>query len=464
MATTVENKELIDVLTEDLKKLKLKQHKLPARSPTVYKKSDGTFQAYAENLKNYFCVMSVPEEERSKLLLTFLNSDDFQTVTRVYSAEVLGAEEYGTVAERISHVLTQNISTAGACAKMMCIKQGDMSMQEFIKKLERLASIAFPEANMKAARDRCLISSLQANCRSKVLAYEIHNFIKSKTVPPEFNEVALKVSELDTILAEGSRSDDELNERHPINASVLQTKQDEPDKTGAAVNQRRCYTCDSTEHLKVNCPKNQARNRNFSNQTPRYNYNNNNTTGQPHYRPNYQAQYRPQYQAQYRPQQQYYNTGQRPRFNNRAPQYQNYGYMRPQGFGFNRPQNRNPFRTRQDWNSGRFNDNRGGRGNYGNRQGFGRQNYGRDRQFGTNNFQQRSFQRNGYQQNQNRFQQNRGNFEQNSQSQYNKRLPVSLINAGEQQINNKPFNPENHVLSEDSLNETCLQESTEPLL
>ena len=64
-----------------------------------------------------------------------------------------------------------------------------------------------------------MTSSLQANCRSKILAYEIHNFIQEKsteTTEPDFSEISLKAIELDQILGDKEEySDGELESKMP---------------------------------------------------------------------------------------------------------------------------------------------------------------------------------------------------------------------------------------------------------
>jgi hypothetical protein len=75
--------------------------------------------------------------------------------------------------ENISGLINENLTRAGACSKLMKLNQGESSMSEFLKKLEHYGAIGFPEDSMTTAKARCMASSLQANCRSKILAYEI---------------------------------------------------------------------------------------------------------------------------------------------------------------------------------------------------------------------------------------------------------------------------------------------------
>ena len=201
----------IEDLAKDIDDLKQKRFKLPAKAPAIYKQSDGNFKLYADNLENYFDILNVGDDERSRLLLTFLSNEDYQTITRVYPAKILATEKYSIVAEKLSHLLSDNISSAHALSKLTKLKQNNMSMIDFVKKLEHLGQIAFPEDDMKDAKERCLIHSLQNNCRSKVLAYEIYSFVKSAKPgeKKDFSEVTLKCLELDQVLGKNENDSDE---------------------------------------------------------------------------------------------------------------------------------------------------------------------------------------------------------------------------------------------------------------
>ena len=137
-----------------------------------------------------------------------------------------------------------------------------MSMSDFLKKLEHYGKLAFPEATMIDAKLRCLSSSLQANCRSKILAYEIHNFIQEKTTDstqPDFSEISLKAIELDQILGDKEDySDGELDEKSP-SASIFNVKNKRmfPKKET-----RKCYNCGIAGHLKATCCKNRNNSQN----------------------------------------------------------------------------------------------------------------------------------------------------------------------------------------------------------
>lgn len=270
--TVTDNKQLIDKLTRDVKNLSIHKRKLPAKPPPIYKKSDGNFLNYSQSLNNYLKIMNVEEEERPKLLLTYLGLDDYEAVTRIYPADKLGSENYNAVAEKIASILEENISEAGSMAKLMSCKQNDMSMSKFLKKLESYANKAFPEVNLKEAREKCLMSAIQANCRSKVLAYEIYNFIKDKG--PAYNEVALKCIELEAILGQSNDDYDANFEEKEKEISILQIRDNTnpPPKDNKPID-KKCFICDSTDHLKAFCPENRinkAPPRNMSN-----NYNSN---------------------------------------------------------------------------------------------------------------------------------------------------------------------------------------------
>ena len=241
-----ENKNKIVGLEKEVAELKKHKVKLPARSPGIFKASDGiSFANFANNLDNYMRVMRVPEDQRSNVLLTFLSNKDYNNVVRIYDAKKLGSEKYEEAVEKIGYVLNENLSSATALSKMLSLKQGTTPIRDFISNLETLAIIALPEADMKQARERCLISSIQAGCRSKVLAYEIHNFCKSKIPSPSFSEVALKVIELDAIL--GEDEDEGLNGLNKEFASILQVKEEKSSKL--------CYECQSDQHFVAQCPQ-----------------------------------------------------------------------------------------------------------------------------------------------------------------------------------------------------------------
>ena len=241
-------------LEKEIKDLKISR-KLPAKPPGIFKKTDGNFSSFAEILVNYFQVMCVPTDERPKLLLTYLSPEDYEAVTQIYPSQKLGNEKWEVVVEKVSKILSENITRPVACAKLMKLKQGKMTMSDFIKKLEHYGTLAFPEAKMKDAKLRVMTSSLQANCRSKILAYETHNFIQEKsteTTEPDFSEISLKAIELDQILGDKEDySDGELESKMPT-ASVFNIK-NKPTTSSKKVETRSCYNCGIKGHLKATC-------------------------------------------------------------------------------------------------------------------------------------------------------------------------------------------------------------------
>ena len=257
--TEAETKAKIVGLEKEIETLKSRRIRLPAVSPGIYKASDNiSFANFANNLDNYMRVMKVPTDQRSNVLLTFLSSKDYNNIVRIYVAKKLGSEKYEDVVQKISYVLNGNLSSSTALSRMLALKQRTTPIRDFISHLEALSMIAFPEANMKEARERCLISSIQAGCRSKVLAYEIHNFCKSKMPAPDFSEVCLKIMELDTILA--GDENEGFNEKNETFASILNVKNDK----------RLCYQCASENHIAAQCPNGNV---NFLSSQNKTNYN-----------------------------------------------------------------------------------------------------------------------------------------------------------------------------------------------
>ena len=63
-----ETKDKLDNLENEVKDLKKNKIKLPARSPGIFKASDGiSFANFADNLDNYMRVMNVPIDQRSNV-------------------------------------------------------------------------------------------------------------------------------------------------------------------------------------------------------------------------------------------------------------------------------------------------------------------------------------------------------------------------------------------------------------
>ena len=112
-APTVKDYKKLEDELKDLKEQRFPHLKLPAKAPNTYKKSDGDFAPYAGMLLNYFKVMNVQPEDRPTLLLTYLNPQDYEAVVQVYPAEKLAADNYDAAVEKISKILSENITRAG---------------------------------------------------------------------------------------------------------------------------------------------------------------------------------------------------------------------------------------------------------------------------------------------------------------------------------------------------------------
>ena len=287
---------------DELKDKQITKRVMPAKSPKVYKQSEGSFINYAATLQNYFRVAQVPESQRSLIMLTYLTVDDYERVNQIYKAKELEKEDFSKVVNLINGILCENITRPTAVSKLMKLKQNNLKMSDFLKQIEYYGSIGFPEPNMKEAKQRCMLSSLQSNCRSKILAYEIHSFIDSETqtknAEPDFTVVSRKALELDQILTDKNNSDDEIDEKSP-SASIFNVQNP---KMNYKNETRRCFNCGIQGHLKATCRKKTMQN--YNGQKRNYWYKNNNgkdntyahqndkNYGNSSYRQNQQSSYR----------------------------------------------------------------------------------------------------------------------------------------------------------------------------
>ena len=82
------------------------------------------------------------------------------------------------------------MTQASALSKLMSFKQGDLSMAQFLKKLEFLASKRYPDQKHKESREIALMSAIQTNCRSKTLDFQIHHYIADGKGAIEYSDVA----------------------------------------------------------------------------------------------------------------------------------------------------------------------------------------------------------------------------------------------------------------------------------
>ena len=302
MAVSKSDFENLKKELDELKDKQLTKKVLPAKSPKVYKQSDGSFINFAAIINNYFRIANVPDSQRSLILLTYLSVDDYERVTQVYSAKDLEKEEFSKVVSLINGILCENITRPTAVSKLMKLKQNDMKMSDFLKKIEYYGSIGFPEPSMQEAKQRCMLSSLQSNCRSKILSYEIHCFIDSETqaknAEPDFTLVSRKALELDQILTDKNNSDDEIDEKSP-STSIFNVQNS---KVNYKTETRRCFNCGIQGHLKATCRKkpmqnynNQKRNSWYKNNNGKdysYRHKNDNNYSNPSFKQNQQSSYR----------------------------------------------------------------------------------------------------------------------------------------------------------------------------
>jgi hypothetical protein len=247
-----DNKAEIDKLTTELATMKTKldktaqsqsRRKLPARVPEIYKRSDLNFRNYVKNLACFFQIRNVPVEERSRLLLTFLDTESFMDVTRIYPADTLATEEFDTVVDKIAGIVSEQVSEAAATTKLMRLKQGGKTMGDFIRRLEYYAELSFPDKKAGQAKKLCMISALIAGCRSKVLSYEISMFKKnSKDKELEWNEIVKRAVELDLLLS--SEEDDGGQKSHLFN---IRSNNNMQRRT------KTCFGCGSPYHLISDC-------------------------------------------------------------------------------------------------------------------------------------------------------------------------------------------------------------------
>ena len=236
-------------LNAELDRLKVSKNKTPAKPPPVFDSTKLCFHTWAAFAKNYFDRTSINPAENVGLLLTYLNPDDYSAVCRVYNIDNLVNERYENAVDMISHIISDKVDRNKAVSRLMGLKQGNMSISRFLQKLSELAEIGFPEDNMKNAKQRCLTSALQANVRSKLLSYEIHRILTSNPLIP-FEDLSLRVLELEQVLAGEDEGDEELdwamNPRRQSN--VLNVDEYNNSET------RRCYLCQSPGHIQRYCP------------------------------------------------------------------------------------------------------------------------------------------------------------------------------------------------------------------
>lgn len=252
--------KLIDTLTAEVNKLKtgndelqnqveelkttntrvVKPIKLPARDPPTFKRGHVDFRSYAVNLECYMKIMSVPQSEQAKVLLTYLDADSFRSVTRIHTIETLSEGSFQDAVDKMASVLSDQMSEAAAANKLMRLTQGKQTMLSFITQIERYGDLAFPKKSHKDSKEFCMTSALISGCRSRLLGFEIA-MMKKKTQPSPWSSIALKAQELDAWLNNG----DETGESsQPITINRV-----------GATNNKRCYGCREKGHVIANCLK-----------------------------------------------------------------------------------------------------------------------------------------------------------------------------------------------------------------
>jgi hypothetical protein len=208
------------------------------------------------------------------------------------------------------------------------------------------------------AKSKCLISALQSNCRSKILSYEIHNFITSAKEDLTFSDIALKAIELSKVLTNEEEESD-VDEEKAGTMSILQVdgeKLKEGDK-------KRCYVCKSEEHLKRDCPQHRANQARSTARQNNYNNNCNNNT----YSNWGRGAYRGGSRSFTSPRQgngSYYNSYNRPFQNNKGNNsFNRGGFNRGYVNNFNNNRRYNNNNWRPNYGRGRNNFNGNGRNN-----------------------------------------------------------------------------------------------------
>lgn len=290
MTSTTENKELIDQLSDELKAVKLEQdgiktnaktmssafgkRKLPARSPNQYKYTDQNFPEFAKSLRNYMLTMAVPTADRTRVLLSFLDSKSFAMVTRIYTAEELHDASYDEAVDLITTVLTIVMSESDAMQRLMSTKQGSQSILDFISTIEKYGKITFPKESDRNARDKCMTSALISGVKNSHLAFEMQKF-KKENPNRTFSEMCVKSLELEALCSsERNTGEDEFILNVVDNDSPVTTN----------TKPLLCWTCQSPNHKNAVCPDNkfQRKPSNYNQKNYRNNSRNFNTN---HYKP-----------------------------------------------------------------------------------------------------------------------------------------------------------------------------------
>lgn len=265
MATTESNKDLIDELTTKMTTLSTHRRKLPAKPPATFTYGAGDFKKFSQKVCNYLKTMAVSPDDRVQCLLTYLDSKSYSMVTRVYSVEQLKTQNYETATGLIAGLLTIAISETDATRKLINIKQGSLEMLEYIAKLEQYADLAFPAERDKQAREKCIKAALISGAKSGHLKFELQKFRKDGNGDDRsFSDMCLKAVELETLI---SKDDTDTGEEFVFEVD---------EKPSSSVTQshgtRKCFVCDSDQHLKAQCPQKPTR---ISNYRPENKFNNN---------------------------------------------------------------------------------------------------------------------------------------------------------------------------------------------
>jgi hypothetical protein len=142
LAKAMKKHEAADIvrISEESKNLKLsRKNKTQAMTPPVFHSRKFTFYAWAN-----FVRTGTEVELFVGLLLTYLSPGDYNAVSRVYDMDKLADLEYAKAVDIISHIIIDKVNRCKAVSRLLKLKQGNLTMQEFIDNISEMAAIGFP--------------------------------------------------------------------------------------------------------------------------------------------------------------------------------------------------------------------------------------------------------------------------------------------------------------------------------